>query len=70
MVEGIPQFQAMMRRRMAAAIAAGKTASEQGGNTLVQQAKFLVPVDQGELARSIRSEPHENANEWARTIAR
>ena len=38
MVEGIPQFQAMMRRRLAAAIAAGKAASAQGGETMVQQA--------------------------------
>lgn len=62
MVEGIPQFHAMMRRRMAAAIAAGKMASEQGGETLVQQAKFLVPVDQGELARSIRSESTDSVS--------
>lgn len=62
MVEGIPQFQAMMRRRLAAAIAAGKTASAQGGETMVQQAKFLVPVDQGELARSIRSEPTDSVS--------
>lgn len=57
MVEGIPQFQAMMRGRLAAGITAARQAAEDGGDEMVQAARFLVPVDQGDLARSIRSEP-------------
>lgn len=59
MVEGIPQFQAMLRRKALLAVQAGKQAAERGGEELAQVQRMLAPVDQGELIRSIRVEPAE-----------
>ena len=59
MVEGIPQFQAMLRRKALQAVQAGKQAAEKGGEELAQVQRMLAPVDQGKLIRSIRVEPAE-----------
>ncbi|MFH5773592.1 HK97 gp10 family phage protein [Paracoccus sp. NGMCC 1.201697] len=59
MVEGVSQFQAMLRRKAGAAIEAGKAAAIKGGEDLAQAQRFLAPVDDADLLRSIRVEPAE-----------
>lgn len=59
MVEGVSQFQAMLRRKAAAAVSAGKAAAAKGGEDLAQSQRFLVPTDERLLINSIRVEPAE-----------
>lgn len=62
MVNGIPEVQAMFRRKAAAVIAAGKAAAEQGGEQVASAMRYLAPRDQGELIRSIRVEDAETVS--------
>ena len=62
MVNGIPEVQAMFRRKAAAVIAAGKAAAEQGGEQVASAMRYLAPRDQGELIRSIRVENAETVS--------
>lgn len=60
MVNGIPQVQAMFRRKAAAVVAAGKAAAKKGGEDTAAAMRYLVPKNkQGgvhELLNSIRVE--------------
>lgn len=62
MVNGIPEVQAMFRRKAAAVIAASKAAAEQGGEQVASAMRYLAPRDQGELIRSIRVEDAETVS--------
>ena len=62
MVNGIPEVQAMFRRKAAAVIAAGKAAAEQGGEQVASAMRYLAPRDQGELIRSFRVEDAETVS--------
>lgn len=62
MVNGIPEVQAMFRRKAAAVVAAGKAAAEQGGEQVASAMRYLAPRDQGELIRSIRVEDAETVS--------
>lgn len=56
MVNGIPEVQAMFRRKAAAVVAAGKAAARKGGEDVAAAARYLAPKDQRELVNSIRVE--------------
>ena len=56
MVNGIPEVQAMFRRKAGAVFAAGKAAARQGGEQVAQGMRYLAPRDQGELITSIKVE--------------
>lgn len=56
MVNGIPQVQAMFRRKAAAVVAAGKAAARKGGEETAAAMRYLAPKDQRELVNSIRVE--------------
>ena len=56
MVNGIPQVQAMFRRKAAAVVAAGKAAAKKGGEDTAAAMRYLAPKDQRELVNSIRVE--------------
>ena len=56
MVNGIPQVQAMFRRKAAAVVAAGKAAARKGGEDVAKAMRYLAPKDQRELVNSIRVE--------------
>ena len=62
MVNGIPEVQAVFRRKAAAVISAAKAASEQGGEQVASAMRYLAPRDQGELIRSIRVEDAETVS--------
>lgn len=62
MVNGIPEVQAMFRRKAAAVISAAKAASAQGGEQVASAMRYLAPRDQGELIRSIRVEDAETVS--------
>ena len=56
MVNGIPEVQAMFRRKAAAVVAAGQAAARKGGEDVAAAARYLAPKDQRELVNSIRVE--------------
>lgn len=56
MVNGIPQVQAMFRRKAAAVVAAGRAAAKKGGEDTAAAMRYLAPKDQRELVNSIRVE--------------
>jgi len=56
MVNGIPQVQAMFRRKAAAVRAAAKNAARNGGEQTASAMRFLAPRDEGKLLKSIRVE--------------
>lgn len=56
MVNGIPQVQAMFRRKAAAVAAAAKVAASKGGEEIAAAARYLAPRDEQDLIRSIRVE--------------
>ena len=56
MVNGVPQVQAMFRRRAAAVVAAAKAQARKGGEEVATAMRYLAPRDDGELQRSIRVE--------------
>ncbi|MDN3713445.1 HK97 gp10 family phage protein [Paracoccus cavernae] len=56
MVNGIPQMQAMFRRKAKAVIAAARTSAKQGGDEVADAVRYLAPRDQGELVASVRVE--------------
>lgn len=56
MVKGIPQVQAMFRRKAAAVVAAGRAAAKKGGEDTAAAMRYLAPKDQRELVNSIRVE--------------
>lgn len=56
MVKGIPQVQAMFRRKAAAVVAAAKAAAKKGGEDTAAAMRYLAPKDQRELVNSIRVE--------------
>lgn len=56
MVNGIPQMQAMFRRKAKAVIAAARASAAQGGDEVASAVRYLAPRDQGELAASVRVE--------------
>lgn len=59
MVNGIPQVQAMFRRKAAAVVAQAKAAARQGGEEVAQAMRYLAPKDERELVNSIRVEDAE-----------
>lgn len=54
MVNGIPEVQAMFRRKAAKVVAAGKAAARKGGEEVAQGMRYLAPEKSGALRRSIR----------------
>lgn len=56
MVNGIPEVQAMFRRKAAAVVAAGRSAARKGGEDVAKAALYLAPFDQFDLRESIRVE--------------
>lgn len=56
MVNGIPEVQAMFRRRAAKVAAAAKAQARVGGEQVASAMRYLAPREQGELIRSIRVE--------------
>jgi len=56
MVNGIPEVQAMFRRRAAAVVAAARAQSHKSGEEVAAAMRFLAPRDEGELIGSIRVE--------------
>ena len=56
MVNGIPEVQAMFRRKAAKVAAAAKDAARKGGEDVASAMRYLAPRDQMELVRSIRVE--------------
>lgn len=60
MVNGVPQVRAMLKRKGAAVVAAGRAAARQGGAEVADAMRFLAPVqpgpEGGDLRRSIRVE--------------
>lgn len=59
MVNGIPQVQAMFRRKAAAVVSQAKLAARQGGEEVAQAMRYLAPKDERELVASIRVEDAE-----------
>lgn len=62
MVNGIPQVQAMFRRKASAVAAQAKLAARQGGEEVAQAMRYLAPKDERELVNSIRVEDAETVN--------
>nr|WP_010400149.1 HK97-gp10 family putative phage morphogenesis protein [Paracoccus sp. TRP] len=56
MVNGIPEVQAMFRRKAAKVAAAAKAQARVGGEQVASAMRYLAPREQGELIRSIRVE--------------
>lgn len=56
MVNGIPEVQAMFRRKAAKVAAAAKAQAQTSGEQVASAMRYLVPREQGELIRSIRVE--------------
>lgn len=56
MVNGIPQVQAMFRRKAASVVAAAKAQSRKGGEEVAAAMRYLAPRDEGALVGSIRVE--------------
>ena len=56
MVNGIPEMQAMFRRRAAKVVAAAKAQAQASGEQVASAMRYLAPRDQSELVRSIRVE--------------
>ena len=56
MVNGIPEVQAMFRRRAAKVAAAAKAQAQTSGEQVASAMRYLAPREQGELIRSIRIE--------------
>lgn len=57
MVNGIPQMQAMFRRKARRVVRAAREAATQGGEEAASAMKYLAPREQGDLVNSIRVEP-------------
>lgn len=62
MVKGIPQMQAMFRRKAAAVTEAARAAAKGGGEEVAQAMRYLAPKDQRELVNSIRVEDAETVS--------
>ena len=62
MVNGIPQVQAMFRRKASAVVAQAKAAARQGGEEVAQAMRYLAPKDERELVNSIRVEDAETVS--------
>lgn len=56
MVNGIPEVQAMFRRKAAKVAAAAKAQARVSGEQVASAMRYLAPREQGELIRSIRVE--------------
>ena len=56
MVNGISEVQAMFRRKAAAVRAAAKVSARQSGEEVASAMRYLAPVDQAALQKSIRVE--------------
>lgn len=56
MVNGIPEVQAMFRRKAAKVAAAAKAQAQTSGEQVASAMRYLAPREQGELIRSIRVE--------------
>lgn len=56
MVNGIPEVQAMFRRKAAKVAAAAKAQARSQGDQVASAMRYLAPREQGELIRSIRVE--------------
>lgn len=56
MVNGIPQMQAMFRRKARKVMLAAREAAVQGGDEVASSMRYLAPREQGELVASIRVE--------------
>lgn len=56
MVKGIPEVQAMFRRKAAKVAAAAKAQARDQGEQVAAAMRYLAPREQGELIRSIRVE--------------
>lgn len=56
MVKGIPEVQAMFRRKAAKVAAAAKAQAQTSGEQVASAMRYLAPREQGELIRSIRVE--------------
>lgn len=54
MVNGIPEVQAMFRRKAASVVAAAKAQARTQGEQVASAMRYLAPREQGELIRSIR----------------
>ena len=56
MVNGIPEVQAMFRRKAAKVASAAKAQAQTSGEQVASAMRYLAPREQGELIRSIRVE--------------
>lgn len=56
MVNGIPEVQAMFRRKAAKVAAAAKDAAHKGGEDVASAMRYLAPRDEHDLIQSIRVE--------------
>lgn len=56
MVNGIPEVQAMFRRKAAKVAAAAKAQARVSGEQVASAMRYLAPREQGEIIRSIRVE--------------
>lgn len=56
MVNGIPEVQAMFRRKAAKVAATAKAQAQTSGEQVASAMRYLAPREQGELIRSIRVE--------------
>ena len=62
MVNGIPQVQAMFRRKAAAVRAAADAAARQGGEQVASAMRYLAPTEERKLISSIRVEDAATIN--------
>jgi hypothetical protein len=56
MVDGVEKMRAMLRRKAAAVMRAGKAQASASGNEVAAAMRYLAPKDQRELVQSIRVE--------------